>query len=274
MVNARDSTHLIPDLRFAPGIKWEVPGGEYVDEPVLYWLQRGSGVELSANPPTIGFANSEIEDTAIVSVATFAAGVFENFATSCLNSFAGALTNSGTSVLLNLADAPTIGTRALGNWECTFTNSETGALANLGGAFFEATPRHLRAMTARNSNVVVLPPRDPWLVATWDLIADHRNLTSGWDGETAAAPRRESLDTAEALAVLIAAKPMQTRPQFSVDCNGLPGFAMYDDRLYLHLTIDDVDRLSWYAVSGGTESFADDIAFDGAQLPPLLDRLL
>jgi hypothetical protein len=133
MVNARDSTHLIPDLRFAPGIKWEVPGGEYVDEPVLYWLQRGSGVELSANPPTIGFANSEIEDTAIVSVATFAAGVFENFATSCLNSFAGALTNSGTSVLLNLADAPTIGTRALGNWECTFTNSETGALANLGG---------------------------------------------------------------------------------------------------------------------------------------------
>ena len=128
--------------------------------------------------------------------------------------------------------------------------------------------------TELGTSVVVLAARDPWLVATWNFIADHRDLAPGWDGVDAVAPERELLDTAEALAILISAKPMRARPQFSVDIKGRPSFALYDDRLYLHLTIDSADRLSWYSVSGGEEFFEDDIAFDGTQLPPALDRLL
>ena len=51
---------------------------------------------------------------------------------------------------------------------------------------------------------------------------------------SAVAPTREGLDSAEALAILISAKPMRARSQFSVDSDGRPSFALYDDRLYLH----------------------------------------
>jgi hypothetical protein len=169
----------------------------------------------------------------------------------------------------------------LANETATFINRVSAAAASFGTNAYASFERNAYARlgtpaldltTGQSSgqegvNVVVLTPRDPWLVATWDLIADHHDLASGWDGMNAVAPKRESLDTAELLAILISSKPMRSRPQFSVDSSGRPSFALYDDRLYLHLTIDDADRLWWYAVFGDVESFEDDIVFDGAQLP-------
>jgi hypothetical protein len=177
--------------------------------------------------------------------------------------------NFGTATFTNLVSAVPANFGAAG-----IANFGTGAFASLGTTAFDFSTGQLRTTMQLGANVVVLAPRDPWLVTTWDLIADHRNLAAGWDGINALAPESECLDAAEALAILIAAKPTRARPQFSVDSNGRPSFALYDDRLYLHLTIDGADRLSWYAVSGGTESFEDDIVFDGTQLPPQLDQLL
>jgi hypothetical protein len=121
---------------------------------------------------------------------------------------------------------------------------------------------------------VSIPVVDPWLLATLDSIADHRDLHPGWDGMDAVAPSRECLDAAEALAGLFSGKPMTDRPQFAVDAEGKPSFATYSDRLYLHLTIDGPDRISWYAVADGDELFEDDVLFDGVELPAALERIL
>lgn len=124
------------------------------------------------------------------------------------------------------------------------------------------------------SETIALPAIDPWLLATLDSIANHRDLRPGWDGMDAAAPNRECLDAAEALAGLFSGKPMTDRPQFAVDSEGRPSFATYSDRLYLHLTIDAPDRISWYAVADGDELFEDDVVFNGVEIPAALERIL
>ena len=61
------------------------------------------------------------------------------------------------------------------------------AFGNFGTAAFD---RGQFATTGKiGANTVILPPRDPWLVETWALIADHRNLAPGWDGASAVSER-------------------------------------------------------------------------------------
>jgi hypothetical protein len=119
----------------------------------------------------------------------------------------------------------------LGSNSGTFTVGNPGTLASIGQFFDES------------ANPVLLTRHDPWLIATWDLFANYRDLDPGWDGIKAIVPKREWLDTAEALAIQISSKPARSRPQFSVGSDGHPSFSIYDDRLYLHLTIDESNTI-------------------------------
>jgi hypothetical protein len=261
MLSAPDSTYrLVQNLELARGSILEQSINEFVEESVLYWLQ-GTGDSVD-EPDRSGFANGTgtFINRVLVPAANVGTAAYANVGTA-------AYANVGIAAYANVGTAGYANPGIAG-----YANFGMGAFASLGTPAFDLTTGQLSGQ--EGVNVVLLAPRDPWLVATWDLIADHRDLVSGWDGINALAPEPERLDAAEALAILISAKPMRARPQFSVDSDGRPSFALYDDRLYLHLTIDSADRLSWYAVFGGTESFEDDIVFDGTQLPPQLDQLL
>lgn len=109
----------------------------------------------------------------------------------------------------------------------------------------------------------VIQYRDPWLNVCLDNIDAHKNLPEGWDGETAPAPEQASLTTAEFLAFGFSYLPLHLRPQFSVDAEGVPGFSLYNDQTYLHLTIDDPELISWYAVQNGEETFGDEVVVNG-----------
>jgi hypothetical protein len=152
------------------------------------------------------------------------------------------------------------------------------ARVQFGNQFIDFLPEvatgEVAAVDVATPAVVTLEAYDPWLLATWELIAAHRGLLRGWDGMDALAPSRECLDTAEALANLIAARPMRVRPQFAVDSEGRPSFAAYGEHLYLHLTIDSPNRLSWYAVVKGEDFFEDDVVFKGVEIPAALNRHL
>jgi ribulose-5-phosphate 4-epimerase/fuculose-1-phosphate aldolase len=50
-------------------------------------------------------------------------------------------------------------------------------------------------------------------------------------------------------------------------------FATATDDFYIHLTVDEPKRLTWYAVVGGTEHFDEGVAFDGRRLPSGLAQL-
>jgi hypothetical protein len=120
---------------------------------------------------------------------------------------------------------------------------------------------------------VTLISTDPWLIATWNSISRHKSLQTGWDGHNAPAPDRNCLDAAESLANLLSAKPMSVRPQFAVDSDGRPNFATNTKDLYLHLTIEEPNLLSWYAVRDDVEYFEDDVVFDHVSLPRQLSDI-
>jgi hypothetical protein len=114
---------------------------------------------------------------------------------------------------------------------------------------------------------------DSWLFETLFVIESYRKVADGWDGHVAVAPTKHSLDAAEMLSAFLALSREEKRPTLCVDAIGRPTFATNAFGFYIHLTVDQAGRLTWYSVSDGIESFADDVDFDGHRLPAELESL-
>jgi hypothetical protein len=114
---------------------------------------------------------------------------------------------------------------------------------------------------------------DSWLFETLFVINSYRGVSDGWDGDTAPAPAKLSLHAAEMLTAFLALSEPERRPTLCVDALGRPAFATNIRNFYIHLTVDEAGRLTWYAVSNGVESFADEVTFDGRRLPEALGSL-
>ena len=100
---------------------------------------------------------------------------------------------------------------------------------------------------------------DPWLVDTLEQIALHRGLPNNWDGQQSLAPDESLFEAAEILASEFARMCVHWRPTFAIDPEGKPAFAAYNDDIYLSLTVDSPDHVSWYSVIGGREEFRDEV---------------
>jgi hypothetical protein len=111
---------------------------------------------------------------------------------------------------------------------------------------------------------------NPWLVDTITIIDAGRKSFAGREQERAVRPL---LDSAEMLASFITEFSARRRPQLNIEPSGRPTFATATDEFYIHLTVDAPNRLTWYAVVGGTENFYEGVAFDGRKLPPALVEL-
>lgn len=103
---------------------------------------------------------------------------------------------------------------------------------------------------------------DAWTTSTLEMIAAHRSLESGWDGKSALPPSKESLDTAEMMTWAFAAADSNIRPSFAVDVDGNPGFAAFDNDLYLHLTIDKPNMVSCYTMKDGKSVYREQATVD------------
>jgi hypothetical protein len=111
---------------------------------------------------------------------------------------------------------------------------------------------------------------NPWLVDTMAIIDAHRKGLAGNQNERTA---RSLLESAEMLALFITDISARRRPQLNIEPSGRPTFATATDDFYIHLTVDEPKRLTWYAVVGGTEHFDEGVAFDGRRLPSGLAQL-
>jgi hypothetical protein len=115
-----------------------------------------------------------------------------------------------------------------------------------------------------------LASMNPWLVDTMAIIDAHRKGLAGNQNEKTVRPLLES---AEMLASFITDIGVRRRPQLNIEPSGRPTFATATNDFYIHLTVDEPRRLTWYAVVGGTEHFDEGVAFDGRRLPPALAQL-
>jgi hypothetical protein len=111
---------------------------------------------------------------------------------------------------------------------------------------------------------------NPWLVDTMAIIDAHRKGLAGNQYERTV---RSLLESAEMLASFITDISASRRPQLNIEPSGRPTFATATDDFYIHLTVDEPKRLTWYAVVGGTEHFDEGVAFDGRRLPSGLAQL-
>jgi hypothetical protein len=114
---------------------------------------------------------------------------------------------------------------------------------------------------------------DPWLFETLFVIESYRGVESGWDGDMATAPSNTALKGAEMLSAFLALSDADRRPDLCVDSMGRPTFATNIDDFYIHLTVDAAGKLTWYAVENGVERFADDVEFNGREVPNELANL-
>jgi hypothetical protein len=130
-----------------------------------------------------------------------------------------------------------------------------------------AHPVYLREPVARSE-------LDPWFHKTIAAISSYRGVKDGWDGHDAVAPSKRSLDTAEMLAVFLSQAREDWRPVFSVDALGRPSFSSNSNGFYLHLTVDEPGKLTWFAELDGVEHFQDDVPFNGRRLPESLQAIL
>lgn len=101
---------------------------------------------------------------------------------------------------------------------------------------------------------------EPWLDETLNKIADFRVASDNWDGAGSAAPIEELFPAAEKVAEQFSQMPVSWRPTLNFDPDGQPNFAAYNDDIYLTVTIEAEDKISWYAVINGEEMYQDDIA--------------
>jgi hypothetical protein len=142
---------------------------------------------------------------------------------------------------------------------------QTGSATTAAGSGTRATSR---AGSAEEG-----PPlagMNPWLVDTMAIIDAHRKGLAGNQNDRTV---RSVLESAEILASFIADVSARRRPQLNIEPSGRPTFATATDDFYIHLTVDEPKRLTWYAVVGGTEHFDEGVAFDGRRLPSGLVQL-
>jgi hypothetical protein len=118
--------------------------------------------------------------------------------------------------------------------------------------------------------VTSLSGMSPWLVDTMQIIDAHRQDLNGTAGNPLLS---KSLDTAEMLASFLADISPRRRPQLNIDSDGRPSFATALDDFYIHLTVDEPNQLTWYAVVRGAEHFDERVAFNGRKLPADLKQL-
>lgn len=100
---------------------------------------------------------------------------------------------------------------------------------------------------------------EPWLEVTLNKIADFNGVGDNWDGNGSAAPIVALFATAEKVAEEFSRLPVSWRPTLNFDSDGYPNFAAYNDELYLSLTIESEDKISWYAVRNGEELFEENV---------------
>jgi hypothetical protein len=127
--------------------------------------------------------------------------------------------------------------------------------------------------TSRAGSAEEGPPlagMNPRLVDTMTIIDAHRKGLAGNQNERTV---RLMLESAEILASFITDISARRRPQLNIEPSGRPTFATATDDFYIHLTVDEPKRLTWYAVVGGTEHFDEGVAFDGRRLPSGLVQL-
>ena len=104
-----------------------------------------------------------------------------------------------------------------------------------------------------------------WLADTMDVIAHGRNVHGA---------SSKLLDDAERLAALMANSDPSKRPQLNILDDGRPSFATSTKDIYIHITIDQPGRLTWFATVKEEEYFGEDIPFDGRRIPPEMRGLL
>jgi hypothetical protein len=112
----------------------------------------------------------------------------------------------------------------------------------------------------------------PWLLDAMEVISVQRDRLSKEteSGRLAFA----LLDDAEMLAALFAGSDSRRRPQLNILPDGRPSFATSTMDCYLHVTVDEPKRITWYALIDGREYFHENIPFDGRRLPDELRRLV
>jgi hypothetical protein len=120
------------------------------------------------------------------------------------------------------------------------------------------------------SKIDSLAGMSSWLVGTMQIIDAHRRYLNGIGGDPLIS---RSLDTAEMLASFLADISPRRRPQLNIDFDGRPSFATSVDDFYIHLTVDNPNQLTWYAVVRGAEHFDEGVAFNGRKLPADLKQL-
>ncbi|WP_369720058.1 hypothetical protein AB8Z38_22925 [Bradyrhizobium sp. LLZ17] len=124
---------------------------------------------------------------------------------------------------------------------------------------------HLVGSVSEQPRLVLAYQRSAWLTSVINATAEFRTVKNGWDGVDAEAPKWDSLDTAEMLAVFF--NNMDQHPTFAVDALGRPTFSLNSDELYLHLTVDGANQVTWFAEVAGVEHFHENVAFTGRKLP-------
>lgn len=95
---------------------------------------------------------------------------------------------------------------------------------------------------------------DPWLNYMAVEISKFRNLADNWDGVGSKAPHGEALDIAEVLVAGFTELPMSKRPKLRVDSEGYPTFVTYHDEVYVKITVESSQLVSWYSVIDGVEA--------------------
>lgn len=101
---------------------------------------------------------------------------------------------------------------------------------------------------------------EPWLEVTLNKIASFHDASDDWDGNGSLAPDAALFAAAEKIAEEFSKLPVAWRPTLNFDADGHPNFAAYNDDLYLSLTIDTEDSISWYAVRNNEELYEENIA--------------
>ncbi|MBB3594348.1 hypothetical protein FHX08_004752 [Rhizobium sp. BK529] len=114
---------------------------------------------------------------------------------------------------------------------------------------------------------------DPWLQDVFAAIASYRD-TDFWQQHFTSPPTDAALNVAEILSAAFTKAPMTLRPQFVVDGEGQPSFTMYNDEIYLHLTIEAGGLISWYREAGENEDFGDDVDIKAYGAHALVDRVI
>jgi hypothetical protein len=117
------------------------------------------------------------------------------------------------------------------------------------------------------------PLVDPWLLQLQQQIAAQRSMDDSWAEHYHQRPSEDALAAAEVLGSLFAEVPAPLRPQYSLDADGNPTYTAYDDRIYLHLTIDESGLLSWYSVVNDVEMFEEEVDVLGSA-NNLVNRIL